>query len=63
MTDMTADHRTIRLIDAYARLTRANLPALLALYDAQAAFKDPFNDVQCRDAIGGIFDQMFDELS
>lgn len=63
MNDMTADHRTIRLIDAYTRLTRANLPALLALYDADAAFKDPFNDVRGRDAIGRIFGQMFDELA
>jgi hypothetical protein len=59
---MTSDARTARLVDAYARLTRDNLPALLALYDEQAAFKDPFNDVHGRDRIARIYVQMFDEL-
>ncbi len=44
------------------RLTRDSLPELLALYDEAAAFKDPFNDVRGRRAIGRIFEQMFDEL-
>ncbi|MCE4556499.1 nuclear transport factor 2 family protein [Roseateles cellulosilyticus] len=56
------DARTRRLVDAYTRLTRDSLPALLALYDETAAFKDPFNDVRGRRAIGRIFEQMFDEL-
>jgi hypothetical protein len=59
---MSSDPRTARLVDAYARLTRNNLPALLALYDEQAAFKDPFNDVRGRSAIERIYLQMFDEL-
>lgn len=57
------DYRTARLAHAYAGLSRANLPALLALYDEAASFKDPFNDVRGRAAIARIFEQMFDELS
>lgn len=57
-----ADTRTTRLVDAYTRLTRDNLPALLALYAENARFKDPFNDVRGHAAIGRVFTQMFDEL-
>lgn len=56
------DARTARLIEAYTQLTRDSLPALLALYDDDAAFKDPFNDLRGRAAIGRVFTQMFDEL-
>lgn len=56
------DARTTRLVDAYERLTPERLPELLALYDDTAAFKDPFNDVRGRAAIGHIFRQMFEEL-
>lgn len=56
------DARTTRLVDAYERLTPERLPELLALYDDTAAFKDPFNDVRGRAAIGRIFRQMFEEL-
>jgi steroid Delta-isomerase len=62
MPTATSDVRTARLVDAYARLTREGLPALLALYDEQATFKDPFNDVRGRAAIDRIFRQMFDDL-
>lgn len=57
------DARTTRLVDVYVRLTPERLPDLLALYDADAAFKDPFNDVRGRPAIGRIFEQMFEELA
>lgn len=57
-----ADTRTTRLVDAYTRLTRDNLPALLALYAENARFKDPFNDVRGHAAIGRVFTHMFDEL-
>lgn len=56
------DARTTRLVDAYTRLTRDNLPALLALYAENAHFKDPFNDVRGHAAIARVFTQMFDEL-
>jgi len=62
MPTLSSDFRTARLIDAYARLTRVNLPALLELYDPDATFKDPFNDVRGRPAIDRIFSQMFEEL-
>jgi steroid delta-isomerase len=59
---MSTDPRTARLVDTYTRLTRTSLPALLALYDEAAAFKDPFNDVRGCGAIQRIYEQMFDEL-
>lgn len=62
MTTVSPDARTARLVEAYSGLTRENLPALLLLYDQEAAFKDPFNDVRGRTAIQRIFNQMFDEL-
>lgn len=62
MPAAACDPRTARLVDAYVGLTRERLPALLELYDPQATFKDPFNDVRGRAAIGRIFSQMFEEL-
>lgn len=62
MPAVSSDPRTARLAEAYAGLTRQNLPALLALYDEAATFKDPFNDVRGRAAIDRIFSQMFEEL-
>ncbi|MGM9483175.1 nuclear transport factor 2 family protein [Roseateles sp. NT4] len=62
MTALSSDARTARLVAAYEQLTRHSLPALLALYDAQASFKDPFNEVMGRAAIENIFSQMFEEL-
>lgn len=62
MVAVSSDPRTVTLVDAYTRLSRESLPDLLELYDEQASFKDPFNDVRGRAAIGRIFGQMFDEL-
>lgn len=59
---MSPEPRTARLVEAYVRLGPDNLAGLLALYDEQATFKDPFNDVRGRAQIGHIFRQMFDEL-
>lgn len=59
----SSDVRTTRLADAYVNLSRDSLAALLALYDPQASFKDPFNEVRGRGAIERIFRQMFDELN
>ena len=58
----SSDVRTDRLVEAYVKLTRENLPALLALYDERASFKDPFNEVSGRGSIERIFRQMFEEL-
>lgn len=62
MTAASPDARTNLLITAYEQLSPANLPTLLALYGERAAFKDPFNEVQGRDAIGRIFHHMFEAL-
>lgn len=62
MPALSSDVRTRRLVDAYVGLTRANLPVLLALYDEQASFKDPFNEVSGRPAIQHIFSDMFEQL-
>lgn len=59
---LSSEPRTARLVDAYVRLDRGNLDELLALYDEQATFKDPFNEVRGRAVIGHIFRQMFDDL-
>ncbi|MFT7773740.1 nuclear transport factor 2 family protein [Roseateles sp.] len=58
----SCDVRTRQLVDAYVGLSRETLPALLALYEEKASFKDPFNEVGSRPAIERIFSQMFDEL-
>jgi hypothetical protein len=62
MPALSSDLRTSRLADADAGPTRKNLPAVLALYDEQATFKDPFNEVSGRAAIDRIFRHMFDAL-
>ncbi|HEY8881714.1 MAG TPA: nuclear transport factor 2 family protein [Roseateles sp.] len=62
MPSQSADFRTARLAQAYAELTPASLPALMALYDDDARFKDPFNEVRGRPAIERVFRQMFEEL-
>jgi steroid delta-isomerase len=61
-TAPTRDPRTARLVAAYEQLSPASVPALLALYGEQAQFKDPFNEVTGRDAIGRIFHHMFEAL-
>lgn len=58
----STDPCTTRLVAAYEALSRDSLPALLALYDEQATFKDPFNEVRGRLAIERIFAHMFDAL-
>jgi steroid Delta-isomerase len=62
MTRPSTDPRVAALTMAYAGLTRATMPALMALYAEQARFKDPFNDVRGRAAIERIFTHMFDTL-
>ena len=48
-----------RVVDFFETLTPQSIPALGSLYDAQARFKDPFNDVQGLAAVAKIFEHMF----
>lgn len=62
MSALSLDPRTARLVQAFEGLRPETLPALMALYAADARFKDPFNDVQSRAAIERIFGHMFEVL-
>jgi ketosteroid isomerase-like protein len=48
-----------RVIDAFERLTPADLARLDTLYAPDAQFKDPFNAVQGLPAIRRVFEHMF----
>ena len=52
----------LRLIDFYTTLSPAAVRDLSAHYQANAWFKDPFNEVQGVPAIQGIFSHMFEAL-
>ncbi|WP_159911314.1 nuclear transport factor 2 family protein [Pantoea sp. 18069] len=58
----SSDPRMAAVVTAYEALRPETVPALLALYSPQARFKDPFNEVQGRAAIGCVFQHMFDTL-
>jgi steroid Delta-isomerase len=47
---------------AFETLTPATLPALVALYAADARFVDPFNDVRGAAKVQAIFEHMFVQL-
>ena len=53
------DERTQRLITLFETLSPADLDRLPQFYDAQARFKDPFNDVQGHAAIRAVFAHMY----
>lgn len=53
------DARVTRVVYFFETLTPQSVPALDHLYDAQARFKDPFNDVQGLEAVKKIFEHMF----
>ena len=59
MPTFSADARVAAVVTAYEALSADTVPALLALYSPLARFKDPFNEVQGRAAIGCVFDHMF----
>jgi SnoaL-like domain len=48
-----------RVVQFFETLTPTNLGALSNIYDAQARFKDPFNDVHGLAEIRRIFEHMF----
>ena len=58
----TPDSRVARVVDWFERLSPADLPRLGELYTADAAFKDPFNDVQGVPAITAVFAHMYRTL-
>ncbi len=47
---------------AFETLSPTTLPALVALYAADARFVDPFNDVRGRSAVHAIFSHMFEQV-
>ncbi len=47
---------------AFETLTPATLPALVALYAADARFVDPFNDVRGASKVSAIFEHMFHQV-
>jgi steroid delta-isomerase len=57
-----ADPRLARVIALFEGLAPGDLPALGQVYQAQARFKDPFNEVQGITAIKSIFEHMFATL-
>jgi steroid Delta-isomerase len=60
---ISADARTRRLVAAYENLQADRLPDLLALYAPSAQLRDPFNDIQGREAIEHLFRHMFSVLT
>lgn len=56
------DPRVARVITLFEQLQPADLDRLHEVYDAQAAFKDPFNEVRGVPAIRRIFEHMFESL-
>ena len=56
------DPRVQRVITLFERLQPADLLRLDACYTEDAFFKDPFNEVRSRAAIGEIFAHMFRSL-
>lgn len=51
-----------RVVAFFETLTPASIAQLATIYEPQAHFKDPFNDVRGVAAIGQIFSHMFDTL-
>jgi steroid delta-isomerase len=51
-----------RLVQFYQALSLQSLPQVAALYDPQARFKDPFNEVVGHAPIIKIFEHMFRQL-
>lgn len=53
------DPRIERIVALFETLQPADVARLADIYTADARFKDPFNEVQGRDAIQRIFEHMF----
>ena len=52
-------HRLTALLSWYRELTSTSVSQISQFYQADAQFKDPFNDVRGTAAIEAIFDHMF----
>jgi ketosteroid isomerase-like protein len=59
---MSGDPRVVRLQRFFVTLTRESVREVRTLYAADAAFKDPFNDVRGVDRIEHLFAHMFDQV-
>jgi hypothetical protein len=59
---MNTDEAVPRLVAFYETLTAQSLATLPLYYDANARFKDPFNDVMGLEPIEAIFAHMFKTL-
>ena len=59
---MIQESITQEIIQRFENLDLNNIDHLLVLYDAQAFFKDPFNEVTGKAAIQRIFTHMFDQV-
>ncbi len=55
----SSDPRVARIVEAFEALTPADLPRLGEFYAADAAFKDPFNEVRGVPAIQAVFAHMY----
>lgn len=62
MLRVTPEQATARLVAFFEHLQPADLTALAVIYAADAAFKDPFNEVRGIAAIRRVFEHMFDTL-
>ncbi|MFM9916083.1 MAG: nuclear transport factor 2 family protein [Rhizobacter sp.] len=58
-TERSNDPRVARIVDAFETLTPADIPRLGEFYAADAAFKDPFNEVHGVTAIQQVFAHMY----
>jgi hypothetical protein len=59
---MNHDMDLQRLVQFYETLSLQSVPQVAALYDPQARFKDPFNEVVGHAPIIHIFEHMFKQL-
>lgn len=61
---MSNENAVEELVHFYETLTPATLAdGLRRVYAPDARFKDPFNDVQGLEAIGRVFEHMFEQVS
>lgn len=62
MTRHVEDPRVARIVRLFETLAPADVARLGEHYDADAFFKDPFNEVRGVAAIQGVFTHMFESL-
>ena len=62
MNTRQVDTRVERIVDLFEQLRPSDLEHLGQFYNADARFKDPFNEVRGTDAVAAVFRHMFDTL-